>query len=248
MSKDLSTALPMIRAEISSNCLKKGVPLRTERVCRATSKTFRSSSLIANLSIKKNVSFAFRTLAGIGIPGKNTSTSLPYDYSFFGGGSNDIRGWEARTLGPGSYGYLLDSNSVKTQIGDIRLGASVEFRFGTGGFFNHAIFLDAGNIWTMKEDVLRPGGQFTKNWYKEIALAAGYGLRLDFDFFIFRFDIGLPLFNPTLPNGSRWYFEKTDAYYAKAKEIYGDNYDDILQPYQKRFRRPTFNVGIGLPF
>lgn len=206
------------------------------------------SKLIANLSIKKNVSVAFRTLAGIGIPGKNTSTSLPYDYSFFGGGSNDIRGWEARTLGPGSYGYLLDSNSVKTQIGDIRLGASVEFRFGTGGFFNHAIFLDAGNIWTMKEDVLRPGGQFTKNWYKEIALAAGYGLRLDFDFFIFRFDIGLPLFNPTLPNGSRWYFEKTDAYYEKAKEIYGANYDDILQPYQKRFRRPTFNVGIGLPF
>jgi hypothetical protein len=206
------------------------------------------SKLIANLSIKKNVSLAFRTLAGIGIPGRNTSTSLPYDYSFFGGGSNDIRGWEARTLGPGSYGYLLDSNSVKTQIGDIRLGASLELRFGTGGFFNHAIFMDAGNIWTMKEDALRPGGQFTKNWYKEIALAAGYGLRLDFDFFIFRFDIGFPLFNPTLPDGSRWYFESTEAYYDEAELIYGSEYNTILQPYQKRFRRPTFNIGIGLPF
>lgn len=206
------------------------------------------SKLIANLSIRNHMSFAFRTLAGIGIPGKNTSTSLPYDYSFFGGGSNDIRGWEARTLGPGSYCYLLDSNSVKTQIGDIRLGLSAEFRFGAGGLFNHAIFVDAGNIWTMKEDVLRPGGQFSKNWYKEIALAAGYGLRLDFDYFIFRFDVGFPLFNPTLPNGSRWYFEDTEAYYLKAKEIYGDFYNDILQPYQKRFRRPSFNFGIGLPF
>ncbi len=206
------------------------------------------SKLIANLKLKKNVSWAFRTLAGIGIPGKNTATSLPYDYSFFGGGSNDIRGWEARTLGPGSYGYLLDSNSVKTQIGDLRLGASTEFRFGTGGFFNHAIFVDAGNIWTMKADALRPGGQISKNWYKEIALAAGYGLRLDFDFFIFRFDLGFPLFNPTLPKGSRWYFESTDAYYDQAELIYGADYDKILQPYQKRFRRPTFNFGIGLPF
>lgn len=207
------------------------------------------TKLITSIRFTRNTTLAYRLMVGYGQPGQNSKTSLPYDYSFSSGGANDVRGWEARQLGPGSYLSLLDPNAVATQIGDARLQTSLEYRFGTGGIFNHALFVDAGNTWTVQYDELRPGSQLKwGSFYKQLAIGAGYGLRLDFDFFIFRIDVGIPIFNPTLPSESRWVFGKHTTYNDLATTIYGDNYKKELDKFQVNPFRPHFHIGIGLPF
>ncbi|WP_169312082.1 BamA/TamA family outer membrane protein [Fluviicola taffensis] len=203
------------------------------------------NKLIAYLNVGKNKILAFRTMAGVGFPMKNSPTSLPYDYSFFGGGSNDNRGWSARTLGVGSYQQLLDPNFVITQIGDVRFNTSLEFRFGSGGVINHALFVDAGNIWTMKNDPNRPGGQISTRFLKELGVSVGYGLRLDFNYFIIRADLGIPIHNPSLPEGERWIYSKKPNFYAKAEQVYGPDYQSRLPIYLFQAR---LNFGIGFPF
>jgi outer membrane protein insertion porin family len=204
--------------------------------------------LIATYKVSKNFSIAYRLMGGYGRPRKNSPTSLPYDYSFSSGGANDVRGWEARQLGPGTYLSLLDPNAVKTQIGDVRGQSSIELRFGKG-IFKQALFADVGNTWTVNYDSLRPGSQFIfSKFMNQLALGAGYGLRLDFDFFIFRLDLGIPIFNPTLPVGSQWIFDESTALRAKAKEIYGPEYETELYKYQLHPFKPHLHVGIGLPF
>jgi len=192
----------------------------------------------------KKSSIHGRLLIGGGLPYGNSKTSMPYDYSFFAGGANDNRGWRARALGPGAYKYYLDTNRTATQIGDLRIGSTVEYRFNMGSLLKGAIFMDAGNVWTIKEDVNRVGGQISNNWYKQIALSSGVGLRLDLDFFIIRLDLGLPITNPALPAGSRWIFQKRDAYYAEGLAVLGVNYKDYLP---KPFT-PNIHFGIGYPF
>lgn len=189
-------------------------------------------------------SLNYRIQAGGGIP-LNNAFSLPFDYAFFAGGSNDNRGFRARGLGPGTYKYYLDTNRTATQVGDIRFGATIEYRFSMGGIFNGAFFTDVGNVWTMNEDPNRPGAKFTSNWYRELAFAGGAGIRVDLDFFIIRVDIGLPLRNPALPEGSRWIFQDDDAYIQEGIDAFGDpEYKDILpNPF-----RPQLHIGIGYPF
>ncbi|MDX2362705.1 MAG: BamA/TamA family outer membrane protein [Crocinitomicaceae bacterium] len=202
------------------------------------------NELIFSKPLGRDLSLNFRFEAGAGVPYGNTTTSLPYDYSFFAGGANDNRGWRARSLGPGSYKYYLDTNRTATQIGDLRLGASVEFRFAFNSLFKGAFFVDAGNVWTMNVDTNRVGGNISSNWYKEIALAAGVGIRLDLGYFIVRVDLGLPLYNPALPDGSKWIFEPRDAYYSEGEAKFGANYEDYLPlPFV-----PKFHFGIGYPF
>ncbi|MEY3238509.1 MAG: hypothetical protein RI883_2610, partial [Bacteroidota bacterium] len=185
-----------------------------------------------------------RLQVGGGIPYSNTLTSMPYDYSFFGGGSNDNRGWRARSLGPGAYKYYLDTNRTATQIGDLRIGTSLEFRFKMSSLLNGAFFIDGGNIWTIREDVNRVGAQISNNWYKQIAVSAGLGVRIDLDFFVVRFDLGVPITNPALPQGSRWVFQERDAYIKEGVDKFGANYKDFLPaPFA-----PTFHFGIGYPF
>lgn len=203
------------------------------------------TKLIVTNKISKRKTLAFKFLGGVGLPGKNTKTSLPFDYSFFGGGSNDNRGWVARSLGPGSYSILLDSNNVLTQIADIRLSSSLEFRFGGGKLINHALFIDAGNIWTMNYDPNRPGSQISKNWFKEIGVSLGYGLRLDFDYFIARFDFGLPIYSPGMPVGSRWIYESKEAFHNAAASYYGSDWKSKV-PTRLFVIQPHF--GIGFPF
>jgi outer membrane protein insertion porin family len=188
---------------------------------------------------------ASRIMAGVGVPYLNTKTSLPYDYAFSAGGANDNRGWVARSLGPGSYKYYLDPKRTATQIGDIRLAGSLEYRLGKGRFIQSAVFADAGNIWTINEDVNRLGGQFSKNWYKELGIAAGYGIRLDFNFFIFRLDLGIPLHNPGLPEGARWIWNSRDQYNLELDNstLTDKERRDLPRPFGLRL-----NFGIGLPF
>jgi len=200
------------------------------------------TKMIAYYNFPRQRLLALRTLAGLGVPYGNTPTSLPYDYSFFAGGANDNRGFVARALGPGSYQYYMDTNRTATQIGDIRLGASLEFRLGTG-FLKSAFFMDVGNIWTFNEDVNRPGSKFSSSWYKELGMALGYGLRLDFEFFVVRFDLGIPFTNPALPEGSRWIFQ--------SRQPYLDGIHTLSEEQQKKLSAPfgpRLNIGIGFPF
>lgn len=202
------------------------------------------TKFITYYDVNKKHTLAFRALAGVGVPYKNTRTSLPYDYAFFAGGSNDNRGWNARRLGPGSSKYYLDPLRI-TQIGDIRLGSSVEYRLGKGKLFQSALFADADNIWTINEDIKQQGGQFSKNWYKELGITAGYGIRLDFNFFIFRVDLGLPIHNPGLPEGDRWIWGSRDTYLQEIEDAGLDpnELENIPAPFG-----PKLQVGIGLPF
>lgn len=202
------------------------------------------NELILSKPFSDGRSIHMKVSVGGGLPYGNSATSLPYDYSFFAGGANDNRGWRARALGPGTYKYYLDTNRAGTQIGDMRIGGSMEYRFSFNSFFQGAVFLDAGNIWTIQKDENRIGGQFSKYWYQEIALATGFGLRMDFDFFIVRLDLGWPIRNPALPDGAKWILSSRDAYYAEGLAEFGDDYLKILPlPFS-----PHLHFGIGYPF
>lgn len=201
------------------------------------------NQMIYSLPLRKDKSVNFRVIAGGGYPYGNSKT-LPYDYSFFGGGANDNRGWRARSLGPGSYKYFLDTNRTATQIGDIRLGGSAEFRFAFNSLFKGALFIDAGNIWTVDKDNNRPGGQFSSNWYNEIAIASGFGIRLDLEYFIIRVDIGFPMRDPALPDRAQWFFQERQPYYEEGEAEFGKGYEQYLpNPFT-----PKIHFGIGYPF
>lgn len=138
---------------------------------------------------------AGRIYAGIGVP-FGDSQSLPYIKQFEAGGPVSMRAWTARSLGPGSY---IDTSGLQTdypfQKGDIKLEANIEYRFKLSSYFRSAVFLDAGNIWTIKFDPERPGSQFRSDFYKQIALNAGVSLQLDV-FLLLRFDLAFKLRNP----------------------------------------------------
>jgi outer membrane protein insertion porin family len=204
---------------------------------------FDNDMIVSNL-LGKNKSIHARFQVGGGIPYGNSKTSLPYDYSFFGGGSNDNRGWRARALGPGSYKYYLDTNRTATQIGDLRIAGSAEFRFAFGPLLKGAFFMDAGNIWTVNEDKNRVGSKISSNWYREIALSSGVGFRFDLNFFIIRLDFGVPITNPALPYGARWIFQSREKYYQEGLNAFGVNYKEYLP---KPFT-PHIHFGIGYPF
>ncbi len=148
---------------------------------------------------------------GLGYPLLNLGV-LPFESSFFGGGANGIRAWSARSLGPGS---LPDSLNLLDQFGDINLEFNLEYRFEIYRWFKGALFADAGNVWLIKKDEDRPGGLFQfKDLYKEFALGMGVGVRLDFSFFIIRFDVATPFHDPGRPENDRWaikYFRWSDV-------------------------------------
>ncbi len=166
----------------------------------------------------------FRAAAGFGIPYGN-SDGLPFDKGFYAGGANGMRGWQIRSLGPGSVSANL--NTLNTErMGEIQLESNLEYRFPIASFFHGALFTDAGNIWLLKPNDQYPGGEFRNDlFYKELALDAGFGIRLDFGFFVFRFDGAIPVYDPALDVGKRWIRPR----YA--------NLTDVM-----------WNLGIGYPF
>lgn len=149
-----------------------------------------------------NKSLAMRLYAGIGIPYLNSSV-LPYVEQFFSGGAYSVRGFTARTIGPGSF-YEQESSYID-QSGDIKLETNLEFRFGISRITKGALFIDAGNIWLRNEDEYRPGSQFSFNtFYDQLAVGTGVGLRFDFNFFVLRTDLGIPIRTPYVRDDSKW--------------------------------------------
>ncbi len=141
-------------------------------------------------------SIAFHTGFGILFPYGN-SRIAPFEKRFYGGGANGVRGWEVRTLGPGSYNSTNEMRSFINQCGDIRLDLSMEYRAKLFWIVELGLFIDAGNIWTIHNYESQPGGMFHFNsFYKQLAAAYGLGIRLDFNYFLLRFDLGMKAHNP----------------------------------------------------
>ena len=182
---------------------------------------------------------AVRGFAGCAMPLKNLE-SIPFEKSYFVGGSNGIRSWQARTLGVGGYRDSINQVSFNN-IGDIKLEFNVEYRFKINQKIQPAFFIDAGNIWLFNNDKQRPNAQFAPDrFYKEIAVGAGAGLRLDFDYFIVRLDFGVPLKDPQKIEGERWAWQPKTEYNAFVKKHFENDTGYKL--------KGVVNFGIGLPF
>lgn len=165
----------------------------------------------------KNV-LAMRGFLGMAIPYGN-STSIPFSKSFFAGGPNDNRAWSAYNLGPGSSQTTNEFNEA-----NLKIALNIEQRFNLFGNLNGAIFVDAGNIWNIFDDVETEGATFDNfNSLKDIAIGSGAGLRYDFSFFVFRFDVGFKTYNPANEMENRWFNEYN-------------------------FSNAVYNIGINYPF
>jgi outer membrane protein assembly factor BamA len=172
------------------------------------------------LRINQGSSIATRFVTGLGFPYGN-STVLPYIKQFFVGGTNSLRSFLARSVGPGSE---PPPQGFTDLTGDMRLEANIEYRFSFSNRLKGALFMDAGNIWLIKTDPNRPNATFKwPGWISEVAISTGWGLRWDFEYIVARLDFGYTLRTPYFPEGQRW-----------AKEI--------------NFLDPTFNFAIGYPF
>jgi len=149
-------------------------------------------------------SVAWRIGGGMGYPYGN-SDILPFEKRYYSGGANSVRAWQVRELGPGS--YRSDSANFYFQSGDIKMDFNIEYRTRFFWKLEAATFIDAGNIWTVKDYPGQEGGAFKFNsFYKQIALGYGLGLRLDMDFFLLRLDAGWKVFDPGRRGEDRWAF------------------------------------------
>lgn len=193
--------------------------------------------------INDKSSVALRLFGGIGVPYGNSNV-LPFQRSFYSGGANGLRAWQIRTVGPGSY---TDSSFALSfdKIGDIKLEGNIEYRFDLISVVEGAFFIDAGNIWTLEENEQRPGGNFrSEEFINEIAVGSGFGLRVDLDFFIVRLDLGIPIKDPELPVGERWFFQPKERIDRARRELAEDQGREFT-PYRPS---PNLNLGIGYPF
>ena len=185
-----------------------------------------------HLNTGRKSQVAMRLFAGAGFPYGNSKT-IPYVKQFFVGGPNSLRGFRARSVGPGTY-HPPDSlqNLQVDQTGEIKIEGNIEYRFPIVGFLKGALFLEAGNIWLVNEDESRPEGVFEWNsFYKEFAVSSGFGLRIDANIFVLRFDWGFPLRKPWLEEGNRWVIDEVDFF-------------------SKNWRKQNLiiNISIGYPF
>jgi hypothetical protein len=157
-------------------------------------------------AIDKYNSIVSRAFLGIGIPYGNFDV-LPFEKKYFSGGANGIRAWPVRSLGPGT--YKASSGEYPNQTADIKLEANIEYRFKLISFVEGALFLDAGNIWAINEKDNREGSLFKFNqFYRQIALGTGAGLRFDMSYFILRLDLGMKLRDPAIQANKGWIIGK----------------------------------------
>lgn len=173
---------------------------------------------IRHWSISSKQVFAVKGFFGIAIPYGN-SKSIPFSRSYFGGGSNDIRAWQSYSLGPGASESILDFNEA-----NMKLTMSGEYRFNLLGNLHSAIFVDAGNIWNVLDNITDEKYVFSGiDSLQNIAVGSGFGLRYDFNFFVLRTDFGFKTYNPAKPENEKWF-----------KDM--------------RFDKSVLNIGINYPF
>ena len=165
-----------------------------------------TSELRTLLKIKGKHKLAARLMGGV-IYAYGNQRVAPYSEQFYIGGANSIRAFTVRSLGPGTYHPASDTKySYIDQTGDIKLEANVEYRFPIFGDLYGATFLDAGNVWLLRKEESRPGGQLTlRNFAKSIALGTGVGVRYDLEFLVLRLDLGIALHAP-YDTGKRGYY------------------------------------------
>ena len=176
--------------------------------------------------IDRNNSLVFHCGLGVAYPYGN-SKILPFEKRYFSGGANSVRGWSVRGLGPGKFKGSDGTIDFINQTGDIKLDLNLELRSFLFWKIYGAVFVDAGNIWTLRAYDEQPGGQFKLDeFYKQIAVAYGLGIRFNFDFFILRFDLGMKAINPA---------------YDSAKQHYAIFHPDFSRDF-------AFHFAVGLPF
>ncbi len=153
------------------------------------------------LQITQNRTLVLRFSPGIAVPYGN-ATAVPYIKQFFLGGTNSMRAWRVRSLGPGTF---RDTTNFFNSAGDLKLEANIEYRFSIFGRLKGATFVDGGNIWLLKNDPRKPGGTFYINQFlNQIAVGTGIGLRLDFTYFVLRLDVATPVYDPALTGDDRF--------------------------------------------
>ena len=180
-------------------------------------------SLSRKIVLGEKTALAGRIFAGCGVPYSN-SKALPFDRLFYVGGSNSMRGWTPRTLGPGN--TPAEDTPYPVQMGDMRLEGNLEFRFPIWGMFHGATFVDVGNVWYLGRDktqVPADGVFHIDKFYKQLGMNTGLGLRIDITFVILRLDWGIQLHNPNRPEGQRWIHDF-------------------------RWKNTALNFGVGYPF
>ena len=158
------------------------------------------------IDLGHKMALAGRLFGGVGVTyGNSMGRSIPFDRMFYCGGANSMRGWVPRTLGPGNK-PMVEDTSYPSQVGDVRLEANLEFRFPIWWIFHGALFLDAGNVWYLRdtEDSSPEEVFHFNNFYRQLGFNTGAGLRIDATFVILRFDLGIQLHNPGRPEGERW--------------------------------------------
>jgi len=185
---------------------------------------------------------AARVDIGVGIPYGNAFV-LPFEKSFFAGGANGIRAWQARSLGPGSY---RDTSALVTfsNLGEVKFTMSTEYRFDLTNLLEGAFFIDAGNIWILKDEDNKAGAEFDHRFLEAMAVGAGLGFRLDFEFFLVRFDLGFKIKDPSLVSGERWFWQPKDDYNLFLEELRNSG---VTEQLNYSFL-PNLNLGIGYPF
>ena len=190
---------------------------------------------------------------GIAIPYGNNIDFLVFEKSFYGGGMNSIRAWQARTLGPGGYNRDVVPDSLRLnlrnldQLGEIKLEGNIEYRFKLinslfGAKLKGATFVDVGNIWRLNENTINPNGKFKANTFLgQMAIGTGLGLRFDVDYFVFRLDAGLKVRDPQFEGKNRWVIsELFDS--KRFREAYNTTH------FPDRYNFIQYNFGIGMPF
>lgn len=183
------------------------------------------------LRLGRGMNLASRVIVGAGIPYGN-SIELPFIKQFFVGGTNSVRAFRARSVGPGSYNQEVEATSfLPDQSGDLKLELNTELRAKLFSIVEGAAFVDAGNVWLMNEDPNKPGAKISGDFLKELAVGTGVGMRLDLQFLILRLDVAFPLRVPYRAEGERWVFDQID---------FGN----------KSWRKENliFNLAIGYPF
>lgn len=175
---------------------------------------------------------ASRIIAGAGFAYGN-SAEIPFIKQFFIGGTNSLRAFRARSIGPGSFdGAAANTTAfLPDQSGDIKLEFNTEYRAKIYGLVKGALFIDAGNIWLLNENSDKPGAKFSKKFWSEMAVGTGVGLRFDFSFLVLRTDFAFPIRKPYLPDGERWVLDQIN---------FGNS--------SWRKENLVFNLAIGYPF